>query len=646
VNYRPEYQHAWGSKMSYSQMRLDALPAASARQLLDALLGDDPGLAPLKQLLVKRGNPFFLEETVRTLVETKALAGERGRYRLAQPVQAIQVPATVQTMLAGRIDRLPPEDKRLLQVASVIGKDVPFALLQAIADLPDEALRRRLDHLQAAEFLYETGLFPDLEYTFKHALTHEVAYGSLLHERRRDLHARIIDAMERLHADRLQEHAERLGDHAFRGEAWEKAVVYLGQAGAKAMAAAAYREAVVQYRRALDAHAHVPETRASLEQGVDLRFHLHDALLPLSEYKPLFQTVKQAEAIAVSLGDQWRLGRASSYLSHHAWISQGNDGLAVDYAQRALAIARATGNRALEIVANFYVGQIHSGPGDYRLAVEAFFRNIAALPIAHLRGRFETFYGVTSRAWAGVPYSELGEFADGLTLAEEALGVAEASKHPIDLAAACMGLGQLHVARGDFARAASILERGLAAPSVRDLPQWFPALAFPLGRSYVLMGRIEQGVQLLEDALRMMEVSAMRGGYFNARRGLAEGYLMAGRIEEATAQADTALSTSRSKKGRGFEAWTRWVLGEIASRSATLDLDAATVHYRQALAIATELGMRPLVAHCHLGLGKLYRRTGDRQQAQEHLTTATTMYREMDMRFWLEQAEGETSPLA
>ena len=160
VNYRPEYQHAWGSKTSYSQMRLDALPAESAGELLDALLGDDPGLAPLKQLLVKRGNPFFLEETVRTLVETKALAGERGRYRLTQPVQAIQVPPTVQVMLAARIDRLAPEDKRLLQVASVVGKDVPFALLQAIAELPDEALRRGLDHLQAAEFLYETGLYP------------------------------------------------------------------------------------------------------------------------------------------------------------------------------------------------------------------------------------------------------------------------------------------------------------------------------------------------------------------------------------------------------------------------------------------------------------------------------------------------------
>ena len=153
VNYRPEYQHGWGGKTYYNQLRLDALPAESTGELLDALLGDDSELASLKQLLVKRGNPFFLEETIRTLAETKALVGERGRYRLTQPLQAIQVPPTVQAVLAARIDRLPPEDKRLLQVASVVGKDVPFALLQAVAEHPDEALRRGLlnsDELEKA----------------------------------------------------------------------------------------------------------------------------------------------------------------------------------------------------------------------------------------------------------------------------------------------------------------------------------------------------------------------------------------------------------------------------------------------------------------------------------------------------------------
>ena len=195
VNYRPEYEHRWGSKTSYTQLRLDPLPPESAFELLHGLLGEDGTIEPLTPILIERteGNPFFLEESVRALVETKALVGERGAYRLAKVLTDIQVPPTVQAILAARIDRLSPEDKRLLQSAAVIGKDVPFALLAAIAEEREEELRRGLAHLQAAEFLYEVSLFPDLEYTFKHALTHEVAYGSVLHERRRALHARIVE---------------------------------------------------------------------------------------------------------------------------------------------------------------------------------------------------------------------------------------------------------------------------------------------------------------------------------------------------------------------------------------------------------------------------------------------------------------------
>ncbi len=311
VNYRPGYQHTWIGRTYYSQMRLDVLPAESAGELLEALLGDDPGLGPLKQLLVRRGNPFFLEETVQTLVETKALAGERGRYRLTQPVQTIQVPPTVQVMLAARIDRLPPEDKRLLQVAAVVGKDVPFALLQAIAQLPDEALRRGLDHLQAAEFLYETRLFPDHEYSFKHALTHEVTYGGLLQERRRELHARVVDAIETLHRDRLGEQVERLAHHAVRGELRERAVPYLRQAGLKATARSALREAQNSFDQALGILAALPESPSTLEQGFEIRLELGTVLVRLGEGRRRLEHMHEAETLAERLNDDRRRGRVS-----------------------------------------------------------------------------------------------------------------------------------------------------------------------------------------------------------------------------------------------------------------------------------------------------------------------------------------------
>lgn len=173
VNYRPDYRHGWGSKTYYMQLRLDPLPPASADTFLQTRLGDDASLSPLMPLLIERteGTPFFLEESVRILVETGVLVGEAGAYRLTHALPTIQVPATVQAVLAARIDRLSPEEKRLLQTAAVIGMEVPLALLQAVGELPEEALRLSLAHLQDAEFLYEASLFPELVYTFKHALT-------------------------------------------------------------------------------------------------------------------------------------------------------------------------------------------------------------------------------------------------------------------------------------------------------------------------------------------------------------------------------------------------------------------------------------------------------------------------------------------
>ena len=286
--------------------------------------GTMPSLAPLTQLLIARtqGNPFFLEESVRTLVETGVLVGERGAYRLAQPLDTLQVPATVQALLAARIDRLPPEDKRLLQTAAVIGTEVPWPLLQAIADTPDEALYRSLAQLQAAEFLYETSLFPERAYTFKHALTHEVAYGSLLHERRRVLHARIVEALEALAGDRLDDQVERLAQHALRGEVWEKALAYGRQAGDKARTRSAYREAVVCFEQALAALEHLPDSRAATEQAIDLRLGLRAALNALGEAPGrMLDHLRRAETLAQTLGDPLRLGRVYADMGANFWVA-------------------------------------------------------------------------------------------------------------------------------------------------------------------------------------------------------------------------------------------------------------------------------------------------------------------------------------
>jgi DNA-binding NtrC family response regulator len=347
VNYRPDYHHRWGNKTYYTQLRLDPLPPARAAELLHGLLGEHPTLAPLIQRLIActEGNPFFLEESVRTLVETEILVGERGAYRLGQALPTAQVPATVQTVLAARIDRLPPDEKRLLHTAAVIGTEVPLPLLQAIAELPEAAVHDGLRQLQAAEFLYETHLVPEHAYSFKHALTHDVAYGSLPQERRRVLHARIVEVVETLSPDRLAEQVERLAHHALQGEVWEKALAYYRQAGDKAMTRSAFREAVGCFEQALTALRHLPEQRRTQEQAIDLRYDLGNALQALGEFERRLAHLREAETLAEVLGDQRRLGELCTNMTHAFW-TMGDYDNALTYSQRALTLAAATGMRS------------------------------------------------------------------------------------------------------------------------------------------------------------------------------------------------------------------------------------------------------------------------------------------------------------
>jgi tetratricopeptide (TPR) repeat protein len=643
VNYRPEYQHAWGSKTYYTQLRLDPLPPASAEDFLRGLLGDDPSLAPLKRLLIARteGNPFFLEESVRTLVETGALVGEPGAYRLAKPLDSMQVPATVHAVLAARIDRLLPEEKRLLQTAAVIGTEVPLALLQAIAELPEETLHRGLTHLQSAEFLYETCLFPEHEYTFKHALTHEVAYSSLLQERRRVLHAQIVEAIERLSPDRLVEQVERLAQHALRGEVWAKALAYCRQAGEKAMARSAHRDAVGYCEQALSAIAHLPEQRHTLEQAIDLRLALRLALFPSGNWGRILACLREAEALAAALDDPRRLGRVSVFMSIQFYLMGAYD-QAIAAAQRALAFATAGGDAVLHALANYYLGLAYQEQGDYRRATDCLRQTAVALDGTRPHERFGQLIltDVLSRAiLAAWCHAELGTFADGNTLGEEGLRIAEAVDQPGSLMFAYYGIGLLSLRQGDLSRALPLLERAMGICREADLPAFFPRMAAPLGVAYALCGREDDAVPLLTQAMEHSTATGTAPFETLCSLSLGETQLLAGRLEEGHAWAERALAHACAHHARGHQAHALHLLGEIAAHRDPPEAEPAEAAYREALALAEALEMRPLQAHCHLGLGLLYFKTRRQEQARAALSVAMALYRAMDMTFWLSQTE-------
>ena len=646
VNYRPEYQHSWGSKTFYQQVRIDPLPAASAEEVLNDLLGTDTDATTtaLRRRLVERthGNPFFLEETVRALLEGGALVGERGAYRLVRPLEDTHVPATVQAVLAARIDRLPPEDKRLLQSAAVIGKDVPATLLEAIADLPEPDLRRALATLQAAEFLYETSLFPEHEYSFRHALTHDVAYDGLLQERRRLLHARIVEAIEQLHSDRLAEHVERLAHHAVRAEVWEKAVNYARRAGTKAFDRSANRDAVAAFEEALAALDHLPESRATLELAVDLRFQLRPALVTLGRMDRVLVTARDAAGVAERLGDPGRLAFATICLviSRYA-AGQLDEALAA--AERARGLAASVEDLRLQAVATQYIGLVQAARTDYAAAVESFARAIRLLPEKQARERFGMVMmpAVLSRAYMAHVLGDLGGFTDGLRHGAEALRLAET---PADRLAGHAGLGAVYLRQGNLAHAISHLETGVAITDESNLPLYFRYLGPLLGVAYALEGRTRDGLAMVERARQQDITLGLMAHHANTLVALGEVHLLAGRPTEAAIAGQEALTLSRERREPGHEAYTHRLLGEVAATSDPPDAEAAGRHFWEGLSLAEHQGMRPLVAHCHFGLGKLYRRTSDRVKAQEHLTTAATMYREMGMSFWLEKVEAELGP--
>jgi class 3 adenylate cyclase/tetratricopeptide (TPR) repeat protein len=645
ATYRPEYQHDWDTKTYYSQMRLDALSTPSAGKLLDALLGDDPALAPLKHLLVKRGNPFFLEETVRTLVETKALEGAPGHYRLTRPVEAIQVPATVQVMLAARVDRLSLEDKRLLQVAAVVGRHVPFSLLRPVAELPDEALRGALDRLQAAEFVYETGLFPDLQYSFKHALTQDVAYGGLLQERRRELHARIVDAIETLHHNRLGEQIELLAHHALRGELREKAVSYLRQAGLRAGARSARQDSVAWFDSALSVLDSLPESPVVLEQAFDIRLELRHMLVQLGDLQGGLKRLREAAKLAQrSNSDHWKSQVAAYMTNMHLMFGELDE--ALESGTRALEIAERLGDLRLRILATSYLGSTHYHRGEYQRTIERTTGNLAAIPADAVQEHFGASMPVSifDRCQLIRSLAELGQFADAAKYAAEAFQLAEPTQRSFAIGFVHQSEATIYLLQGHWRKALPSIERamalfragniGIQLPIVIAQAGW--ALA-ELGEAADALGRLRESEQIVEREV----ASENNAGLMNYFKYLGRAHLALGQLNQARRLANHVIGSWPNRHGHVVH-FLR-LLGDVASHPDRFDAETGEAHYRKALALAEPLSMRPLVAHCHLGLGKLYQRTGKREQAHEQLTTATTLYREMDMRFWLEQADAETS---
>jgi class 3 adenylate cyclase/tetratricopeptide (TPR) repeat protein len=641
ICYRPEFRDEWRSRPNYRQLRLDPLASENLAEFLEALLGSDPSLPTLKSFLVERanGNPFFAEEIVRSLVGTRMLEGVRGSYCLARPFSSIEVPPTVQSVLAARIDVLPAAEKRLLHEAAVIGPDVPFALLHAISGLTEDQLRGLLNNLQAAEFLYPTQLFPDLQYRFKHALTHDVTYRGVLNERRRDIHVRIVDAIETLYQDRLGEHVELLAHHAVRAQLQEKAVPYLRQAGRKATGRAALSDARTWLEQALDVLRVLPESQAALEQAFEVRLELRSVLRQLGEVRQMLDHLREAEAVAERLKDDRRRGRVCAIMTTVlSTLDELDEALATG--TRAVEISQRVGDLSLSVVTKSCLEEAYYYRGEYEHVVEIAIENLAALPTewAHEYFGLAVPPSVFGRAWLIMSLAELGRFAEAAKYEAEATRLAAPTEHAHTIGWAHLAASMLHLFKGDWAKARSLVEHWILIVRTGNVAMLVPWAVASSAWALAQIGETEEALSRVREAEKLLERQAANGivGHRGwAYDAVSRTCLLLGRLDDARRLGDCSVESSQHQPG--FAAHALHLLGDIAIHPDRFDAENGAAHYLQALALAEMRGMRPLVAHCHLGLGKLYGRIGKPEQARENLTAARTIYREIGMDFWLEQ---------
>ncbi len=624
VNYRPEYQHGWGSRTYYTQLRIDPLPPESASELLRALLGDDPGLQPVKQLLIERTqrNPFFLEESVRTLVETQVLVGERGAYRLAKALPTIQVPATVQAVLAARIDRLPPEDKRLLQSASVIGEDVPFTLLQAVVELPEEELRRGLSRLQADEFLYETSLFPDLEYTFKHGLTYQVTYNSLLMERRRTLHARIVEAIERLYADRLAEQVDRLAQHAQRGEVWGKAARYLRQAGAKAASRSAYREAMEFLEHALTALEHLPESEETLREAIDIRIDLGPALTAIKGISApeVEASYSRAQELCNRLGDTSRLFPVLWGL----WFvnfGRGQHRQARQLGERLLSVAEASQDAALLLEAHHSLWSTLVGMADFASAMAHLRQGMTLYDprqhqsLAFVYGGHDP--GVCCRNHSALVLLARGYPDQAIKMMQEALGLATELSHPYTTIITLYYAAWIHYQRGEEEAAREKAETLVALATAQGFSLWKEIGAMIVSRLMLEKGHDGELLAQLEHGLKAVRTFGSLWRRIFSLCLLAEAYGRVAQPERGLELLSRAMA-ERSLEGL-YEPELHRVKGELLLKQAGDAVEEIERCFRRAVEIARAHQERVLELRAGTSLSRLLARQGKREEARRLL---------------------------
>jgi predicted ATPase len=641
VNYRPEYHHGWGSKTYYTQLRLDPLGKAEAGELLAALLGAGAaaGLERLQGLILEKteGNPFFIEEVVQTLAEEGLLRGERGSYRLERVPAELHIPVTVQGLLAARIDRLPAAEKELLQLLAVIGKEFRFGLVQRVAEHGEEELHGLLSGLQGREFIYEQPAFPEPEYTFKHALTQEVAYGSVLGARRQVLHARTAEAIEDLFRYTLDAQYAELARHYSRTDNVAKAVEYLRLAGIQAAGRGAYEEAIAQLSRGLELVPELPEGAEREQQELALQLALGPALRVTKGYTApeVEKAFGRAAEICKRVGEGPQLWQALyglwTFYNVRADLQRAR-GLAEQLLQSARPSGDAwglfRGHHAVGITL-FWQGELSAAREHLQQAFDLggpLRQRLDTLPYEAVDGL------VVNRGYRALALYQLGYPEQAVRAIRESVALAQGIGRPFPLAVALLHDGALHQLLWDVEVARERAEALIALATEHGFYQYVMAGMLMRGCAVAAGGQIEAGITEMRGALDVLRAagSELARPYYTGI--LAEAYGKAGQPAQGIALIEEAVDLMNRTGQRLLEAVLQRMTGEIliadcGMRNAESGKEnpqseirnpqsEAEDCFRHAIDCARRQGAKSMELAAALSLSRLWREQGKTEDAR------------------------------
>jgi class 3 adenylate cyclase/predicted ATPase len=630
VNYRPEYRHGWGSKTYYTQLRLDPLGREEAEELLGALLGNGTraALEPIKrlvQLIMEKteGNPFFMEEVVQTLAEERVLTGERGGYRLERPPTELHIPTTVQGVLAARIDRLAAEEKDLLQTLAVVGKEFPAGLARKVADKSEEGLHGLLAHLQAAEFIYEQPAFPEPEYTFKHALTQEVAYQSVLVERRKLMHERTAQAIEEIYHDGLDEHYAELAHHYGRTDNTAKAVEYLHLAGQQALKRSAYEEAINQLNRGVELLGKLPESRERNQAELLLQTTLGPALIATTGWSSAEaeNAFTRASDLCQQLGDDAQLaivlwGLATLYATR-AELHKARE-----LGERMMSLAEKAQELTLLLAAHETLGYAlqYSGEAEAATHLDEAIRLYDPNKHRWLASVFAVDLGVTGRAYKGEHLLLAGFPDQALAMSREGLRLAAELSHPFSLATAMVYTCVILWGRGDYQEAKEMADSLATFSEEHGFPQYSITAALLQGMVLTHLGKPEHGISRMRQALDALLAAGSRLGMpiFLAFTAEARGTL--GESEAGLQLIADAMKLVNETGERVYEAYVYRVKGDLLLTSSAENDAKAEQCFHEAIDVACRQKAKSLELEAATSLARLWQKQGKQEEAHRMLS--------------------------